>query len=312
MMHNAPLETHIKFNTNKDYSMSDNKEKNICGIVMPISPLDGCNEGHWSDVLGIITGAIENANFEGNLVSNADDVGIIQKRIIQNLYENPIVVCDVSGKNPNVMFELGMRLAFDKPTIIIKDDKTSYSFDTSPIEHIEYPRDLRFSRIVDFKLKLTEKIKATYEKSTTDSSYTTFLKHFGEFKVAKIDKKEVPGQEFILEELKNIRSGMRSLERNNRFGRDPRYKADFDYIGSDEDLDYCMEEVSNLELKKAIAIIGSHPAVMSVAVVELAPDHKHLKVKLSDITAKSSINMLMSEISPKGQRYRHGKKPVAK
>jgi hypothetical protein len=35
-----------------------------------------------------------------------------------------------------------MRLAFDRPTIIVKDDLTTYSFDTSPIEHLEYPRDL--------------------------------------------------------------------------------------------------------------------------------------------------------------------------
>jgi hypothetical protein len=34
-------------------------------------------------------------------------------------------------KNPNVMFELGMRLAFDKPAIIIKDNRTNYSFDTA-------------------------------------------------------------------------------------------------------------------------------------------------------------------------------------
>lgn len=113
--------------------------KSICGIVMPISAIDGCTESHWTEVLDILTGAIEDAGFEPHVVSNADDVGIIQKRIIQNLYDNPIVVCDVSGKNPNVMFELGLRLAFDKPTIIVKDDKTSYSFDTSPIEHLEYP-----------------------------------------------------------------------------------------------------------------------------------------------------------------------------
>lgn len=285
--------------------MSHNEEKKICGIVMPISTLDGCSEGHWSDVLEIITEAIEESGFEGNLVSNADDVGIIQKRIIQNLYENPIVVCDVSGKNPNVMFELGMRLAFDKPTIIIKDDKTSYSFDTSPIEHIEYPRDLRFSRIVDFKSKLAEKIKATFEKSTTDTSYTTFLKHFGEFKVAKIDKKEVSGQEFILDELKNIRMGMRRLERNNQFGRDPRYREAFDHPASDEDFDYCMGEASNLEIKKAIDIIGDHPAVMSVGVMELDPDHKHLRAKLSDIKVKDELEMLMRKISPKSQRNRH-------
>lgn len=173
-----------------------NKEtgKMICGIVMPISSIDGCNESHWADVLEIISEAIEDAGFDANLVSNADEVGIIHKRIIQNLYDNPIVVCDVSGKNPNVMFELGMRLAFDKPTIIIKDDRTSYSFDTSAIEHLEYPRDLRFSKITEFKDKLSQKIRATYEKSTADGNYTTFLKHFGEFTVAKIEKKKSQGK----------------------------------------------------------------------------------------------------------------------
>ena len=75
------------------------------------------------------------------------------------------------------MFELGLRLAFDKPTIIIMDDKTTYSFDTAPIEHIGYPRDLNYHTINDFKNKLSQKIKATYQSSITDNA-NTFLKHF--------------------------------------------------------------------------------------------------------------------------------------
>lgn len=194
--------------------MSQEDAKLICGIVMPISAIDNCSESHWAEVQSILIEAIQDAGFEGNLVSNADDVGIIHKRIIQNLYDNPIVVCDVSGKNPNVMFELGLRLAFDKPTIIVKDDKTTYSFDTSSIEHLEYPRDLRFTSIIAFKQKLTEKIKATYSRATSDPDYTTFLKHFGEFKVAKLEEKEVSGTEFILDELRSIRTTIRALERN--------------------------------------------------------------------------------------------------
>ena len=200
----------------KGISMSqENKQENVeqcCGLVMPISSIDGCNEQHWSDVKDILTEAVESAGFKANLVSYADDVGIIQKRIIQNLYENPIVVCDVSGKNPNVMFELGMRLAFDKPTIIVKDDKTSYSFDTSPIEHLEYPRDLRFTKIVEFKKSLKDKVQATLKKSQDDPSYTTFLKHFGTFTVAKLDTKEVSKEDFIIEELKELKKSVQRQE----------------------------------------------------------------------------------------------------
>ncbi len=186
-------------------------------MVMPISGIDGCNEQHWLDVKGILTESLSDIGFKANLVSYADDAGIIQKRIIHNLYENPVVVCDVSGKNPNVMFELGMRLAFDKPTIIIKDDKTDYSFDTSPIEHLEYPRDLRFTKVVDFKEALKEKVEATYEKSQKDPSYTAFLKHFGTFTVAKLDTKEVSKEDFIIEELRELRRLVRRQE-IHRFG----------------------------------------------------------------------------------------------
>lgn len=248
--------------------MSD--ERLQCGIVMPISAIDGCNEAHWADVLEIINDAIDEAGFDGELVSNADDVGIIHKRIIQNLYENPMVVCDVSGKNPNVMFELGMRLAFDKPTLIIKDDQTTYSFDTSAIEHLEYPRDLRFTKVVEFKKKLAAKLKATYKKSTEDQDYTTFLKHFGEFKVAKIDQKEVSGQEFIIDELKNMR---RSINRLDKMGQS---KYEFDRYLGESDIDICLGEVSPSKRDEAIDLFMKHPAVKNAGMVERGDGHYHL------------------------------------
>jgi hypothetical protein len=163
-------------------------------------------------VKSILIEAIQAAGFTADLVSEAEDVGTIHRRIIQRLHDDPIIVCDVSGKNANVMFELGIRLAFDKPTIIVKDDKTGYSFDTSPIEHVTYPRDLRFGKIVDFKNELARKVAATYEAGKKPD-YTTFLKHFGTFTVAKLETKEVSKEQFILEELKELRSEMRALSR---------------------------------------------------------------------------------------------------
>jgi hypothetical protein len=139
----------------------EQNEKPVCGIVMPISEIDGCSAGHWKDVKEIIEKAATMAGYEAKLVSQSDDVGVIQQRIVQNLYDCEIIVCDVSAKNANVMFELGLRLAFDKPAIVLKDDKTSYSFGTSPIEHLEYPRDLRYSVIQSFKTDLASKITAT-------------------------------------------------------------------------------------------------------------------------------------------------------
>lgn len=190
-----------------------------CGIVMPISSCDGCSEQHWAEVKSIIMDAADIAGFSPELVSEADDVGLIQKRIIQNLYENPIVVCDVSGKNANVMFELGIRLAFDKPTIIIKDDKTSYSFDTASIEHLQYPRDLRYSAIVEFKENLANKIKGTHARATNDTNYTTFLKNFGDFRVSKLKTTEVSRDDFLTLQFQELRDFIERALRNRSDSR---------------------------------------------------------------------------------------------
>jgi len=195
-------------------SITDTPE--ICGIVMPISAIDSCTEEHWRDVKNILGEAIQEAGFTPQLVSDADDVGVIHKRIVQNLYANPMVVCDISAKNPNVMFELGLRLAFDKPTILVKDDKTSYPFDTGSIEHLTYPRDLRFAKIVEFKELLAEKIKATYDKATTDKNFTTFLRHFGTFKVAEVKTELVSQDQMLMEEMKSLRDLVISLGTSSR------------------------------------------------------------------------------------------------
>ena len=116
------------------------------------------------------------------------------------------------------MFELGLRLAFDKPTIIVNDDKTGYSFDTAPIEHLSYPRDLSYFKIVEFKTKLKEKIQGTIKKSQEDPLYSPFLKSFGEFKVANIEHKEGSINDVILQRLDDMQQEIGRLTRPSLTG----------------------------------------------------------------------------------------------
>jgi len=183
---------------------------------MPISGIDGCPAEHWNEVKKIIceaVGSISAPQFTVKLVSDADDVGVIQKRIVQNVYSSDVLVCDVSGKNPNVMFELGMRLAFDKPTVIVKDDKTDYAFDTGIIEHVPYPRDLRFSKVVAFKSALADKVVATYRAASNDPEHSTFLKNFGKFQVANLSEAVVPAERIVIEMLQELQFEVGRLRR---------------------------------------------------------------------------------------------------
>lgn len=201
--------------TKKD-SNGEKVETKKCGIIMPIAQHKDYPSDHWADVLQILVEAIGETDFEPRLVSDDVAIGLIHERIVTNIYNDEIVVCDVSSKNPNVMFELGLRLAFDKPTIIIKDEKTGYSFDTGVIEHISYPSSLRFGEIVDFKRALMKKLSATYEKSTEDPNFSPFLKSFGQTIVAStIGQTEIPASKYILEQLEVLRNEIQSLRREN-------------------------------------------------------------------------------------------------
>lgn len=231
-----------------------------CGIVMPISASDGYSAEHWIDVKSIIVEAVENideVDFTARLVSEADDIGVIQKRIVHGVYGSDVVVCDVSGKNPNVMFELGLRLAFDKPTIIIKDDKTDYMFDTGVIEHLTYPRDLRFQRIVEFKKVLAEKVFATYTAAKNDPSHSTFLKSFGPIKISQIPVKETSTEQLMLEMMGDLQKELRGLRRS------PQERAFAKYMGgpigyppSEEDIDRFIEEAETIS--KGISVPTIH------------------------------------------------------
>jgi len=139
-----------------------------CGIIMPISQTIGYEPDHWQDVFKLLCEAmkeIENPRIVSSMVSSSAPTAIIQRTIVKNVIETDVVICDTSSLNPNVMFELGLRLAFNKPTVIIHDEAQKSPFDTSIIEYIRYPASLSMYPMRAFKEELKRKVLATYDQS---------------------------------------------------------------------------------------------------------------------------------------------------
>lgn len=68
----------------------------VCDLIMPIADTDGYPIGHWKEVKKTITSVAEEAGFRTSLVSESEDVSVIQKTIVQNVFDNDIIICDVS------------------------------------------------------------------------------------------------------------------------------------------------------------------------------------------------------------------------
>lgn len=180
--------------------MNENEVVN-CGLIMPLAPMVGYKETHFSEVQSILIKTINDIkeiNFNPRMVSESEgEIDIIHNNIVNNIYDDPIVIVDISGRNGNVMLELGLRLAFDKPLIIVKDDMTDYMFDISMIEHISYPSDLRHTEILKFQQTLKDKVIRTYNKAQKDENYSPFLKNFKRIKVSSIENVDVNQSEIL-------------------------------------------------------------------------------------------------------------------
>lgn len=184
--------------------------RQVCGIIRPISGTAEYSASHWREVHEIVENAADMANFDLRLVSDSDAANVILSGIIRNIYEDPIIICDVSSKNPNVMFELGLRMAFEKPVVIIADDTTDFSFDISPVRHLKYPSTLRYSKMLTFRDDLSATIKGTLEQSQSPD-YRGYLQQFGPIHVSGLETQNI-AFDSIGQELVEIKRAVQSLQ----------------------------------------------------------------------------------------------------
>ena len=271
----------------------ENQEK-ICGIIRPIAKMsDFYTFEHWNSVKDIMERAIRKAGYTPLTVSDSKGSTTIHSSIFLNLYQNEIVVCDVSNRNANVMFELGMRIAFDKPVVIIKDEKTPFSFDTSHIKHLEYPSDLRFQVIEKFIDDLADLIEETVEASK-QKDYKTFLSHYAPIKVTTLEVNEVSEKialESILESINRLEENW-SKFRNNQSNQDTRQ------IKVPVLLSFLLpDKFSESDLKKMILEVSNFKYVRNCEVEGGDLGHYNLRVILEPGLNKQIIENIESTIN---------------
>lgn len=81
---------------------------------------------------------VKEIGFEPLRIDDVYGPGIIINDIINNLSESTIVLAEISEKNANVYYELGLAHAFGKPTLLMATKGTSLPFDVGSHRTIFY------------------------------------------------------------------------------------------------------------------------------------------------------------------------------
>lgn len=139
-----------------------------CFVIMPITtPAEAIERysgdaSHFVHVLDhLFVPAIERAGYEP-IRPTGQGADLIQAAIVRNLETADVVLCDISGLNPNVFFELGIRTALDKAVCIVRDDETpQIPFDTGIINTHTYHAGLQPWRLEDEIKQLADHLTAS-------------------------------------------------------------------------------------------------------------------------------------------------------
>jgi hypothetical protein len=108
----------------------------------------------------------ENIEAMGYQCLRADNLTghIVIEDIWTKINQAAFIIADVTGRNPNVMYELGIAHTVGKPVILITQDMKTIPFDFSHLRHYEYADNSDGKELFGAELKriIPEIYKETY------------------------------------------------------------------------------------------------------------------------------------------------------
>ena len=153
-------------------------EKKVCFVIIPFNERNGQHpKGFFTEVLNsLIIPAVTEAGFEVR-TANRQGTEIIHSTIVNDVLDADLAVCDLTEHNPNVLFELGMRLAHEKPVALIHADGTERVFDVDNVLRVlPYDPNLWRTTIEKNTPELREHVEATWDNKGKSETYIGLLR----------------------------------------------------------------------------------------------------------------------------------------
>lgn len=136
-----------------------------CFVIGPIgnkfAPLGDPARQTYEDSLQVfeevIQAACQQVGIEPIRADQIAVAGEITEQVFRHIYEDEVVIADVSGGNPNVMYELGLRHTTGKLTIQI-GEYSQLPFDVKAVRTIQFSRSPR--GLIDARTQLERALQA--------------------------------------------------------------------------------------------------------------------------------------------------------
>ena len=113
--------------------------KKRCFVVQQMGGDGSPERKHADHVLNkVIKPATGEKGYVAKRVDQMNPAGVITEAIIEALGSSPLAIVDLAGLNANVMYELGVRQAWNLPLVLIAPDVKTLPFDILGINTLAY------------------------------------------------------------------------------------------------------------------------------------------------------------------------------
>jgi hypothetical protein len=238
--------------------------KKSCFIITPLdsenSPIRRASDGLIDSV---IKPTLDLLSMSFDVSHRISESGSITNQIIEHLLNDDLVIANLTGLNPNVMYELAVRHCIAKPAVILAEYKTSLPFDVLTERTIYFRDDMQ--GVIELKTQLKKSIESALPE--TEPADNPVFRVVKDVAVRKMVEKKSP-EDYILNLLQQMNNKITNL--SSQMMSSPSL--------SPSNTNYLHTTPSQEPIRMSINTVGSPPLTIS--------PHKLndlSKIKLSDL-----------------------------
>ncbi len=189
------------------------EEKKKCFVITPIGSDGSAIRRHIDGIIQAAIIPILQTEYDVVVAHRISEPGSITKQVIRHIYEDELVITNLTERNPNVMYELAFRHSLGKPVIMIAEKGTNLPSDIIMERTIFYQNDA--SGVLELREELKKALEEIDFEKVSSPIHDVLRDIDREAKIVKLSEESSPELSSVSgDALKYIIDRLDRIEKN--------------------------------------------------------------------------------------------------